>query len=215
MYESILRTATNNGNFSLKFTTTPFPPTFDFWFENTSFQAVFVSMFMGACLGVFLTSIVSNIISERIDGLKHLQEISGLSKFEYWVGNFLVDYFKFMLLVLGMLPFLYILEEGQLRSSCFIFIAMPFALIPFTYVSTFVFKTDSTAQTSTIFFHFFNLGILGAICGYLRLTPGNEVMGDMMMNILKLNPSFLVASTITCDTSCELIAFERTHSRLS
>merc|ERR1719162_299022 len=130
-------------------------------------------MFMGVCLGVFLTSIVSNIVSERVDGLKHLQEISGLSKFEYWVGNFIVDYFKFMLLVLFMLPFLYFMERGQLRSSCGIFLAMPLGLIPFTYVTSFVFKSDSSAQTSTIFFHFFVLGIMATISGYLRMTPGS------------------------------------------
>jgi cytochrome bd-type quinol oxidase subunit 1 len=67
---------------------------------------------MGACLGVFLTSIVSNVITERLDGLKHLQEISGLSRFEYWMGNFIVDYFKFMLMIGVMVPFLYFLEDG-------------------------------------------------------------------------------------------------------
>jgi hypothetical protein len=92
---------------------------------------------------------------------------------------------------------------------------MPFALIPFTYVSSYCFKSDSSAQTGTIFFHFFILGIMGAISGYMRITPGSENMGDFLLNVLKVVPSFLITSTIACDTNCDLVAFERSHSLIS
>lgn len=43
---------------------------------------------------MMITAIASNIVVERLEGLKHLQVISGMQLKAYWVGNFIFDFFK-------------------------------------------------------------------------------------------------------------------------
>jgi ATP-binding cassette, subfamily A (ABC1), member 3 len=46
-----------------------------------------------------MTAVVSYLVVERIDGLKHLQEISGMQLKAYWVGNFIIDFIKMQLTI--------------------------------------------------------------------------------------------------------------------
>lgn len=48
--------------------------------------------------GLVLTSVVSNLVVERLSGLKHLQLISGMQLKAYWVGNFIFDFVRMQLL---------------------------------------------------------------------------------------------------------------------
>jgi hypothetical protein len=48
---------------------------------------------------VMITTVVSYLVTERIEGLKHLQEISGMKLKAYWAGNFVVDFIKMQLTI--------------------------------------------------------------------------------------------------------------------
>jgi hypothetical protein len=52
-------------------------------------------MFISAtCYSMLLTTIVGNIVMERVKRLKHIQVISGMKLSAYWLANFLVDFLK-------------------------------------------------------------------------------------------------------------------------
>lgn len=51
------------------------------------------------------------------------------------------------------------------------FVLLPFGILPFTYVTSFIFKTDNAAQTFTMFFHFLILGIVCTVVYFLRFAP--------------------------------------------
>lgn len=92
---------------------------------------------------VALTPIVSYLTQERLSGLKHLQVVSGLNLGAYWVGNYIIDLAKMMIIVavsIGLFKGFAIID-----SSLWAYFAFPFAVIPFTYVTSLLFKSDSGA----------------------------------------------------------------------
>jgi len=72
MYESILKTATKNPDFRYKVRSTPYPLT-DFWkvrFIVTDASSV---VFMTSiAFSMIITAVISYIVVERVNGLKHL-----------------------------------------------------------------------------------------------------------------------------------------------
>lgn len=120
--------------------------------------------------GMIITSIVSYLVVERINGLKHLQVISGMQLKAYWVGNFTFDFFKMQLTIIVTI-ILFQAFEMEYDSAWLTFLCLPFGILPFTYVTSFIFTTDSAAQTFTMFFHFFILAIVSVMVFFLRLIP--------------------------------------------
>jgi hypothetical protein len=56
-------------------------------------------------------------------------------------------------------------------NAWFLYFFLPFGVLPFTYVSSYLFTSDSAAQTFTMFGHFFIFGIGTTITYFLRLAP--------------------------------------------
>jgi hypothetical protein len=78
MYESILKIATRNEYFKFKVRTTPYPPTelLRARLATTSNQTV---LFVAAIsYSMMIVAVVSYLVVERTNGLKHLQLISGM-----------------------------------------------------------------------------------------------------------------------------------------
>ena len=57
------------------------------------------------------------------------------------------------------------------KNVWILFILYPFGVIPFTYVSSFIFSSELVAQTVTIFIHFVLSGIGGIVVLVLRIIP--------------------------------------------
>ena len=130
-----------------------------------------IVLFLSAVsFSVILTSIVSYLVVERITGLKHLQIISGMQLKAYWIGNFIVDFLKVQLTIFVFI-FSFNYYDINLDYAWITYILSPFGIIPFTYVTSFIFTSDSAAQTFTMFLHFLTLAILSTITFALRFTP--------------------------------------------
>lgn len=119
---------------------------------------------------MMVTAIVSYLVVERISGLKHLQVISGMNLKAYWVGNFIFDLIKMELTIVVTISLFFGFEMG-FNSAWATYVALPFGIIPFSYVMSYWFTVDSAAQTFTMFFHFFILGIMSTLTFGLRLAP--------------------------------------------
>lgn len=73
-------------------------------------------------------------------------------------------------------------------------------MLPFTYVSTFLFSDDSAAQAFTMFLHFLMVGILSLLVATFRFSNSSQALvGDLLNFLLKLFPSYPIASAIYCD----------------
>lgn len=60
--------------------------------------------------------------------------------------------------------------EMGLTGAWATYLVLPFGIIPFSYAMSFWFTVDSAAQTFTMFFHFFILGIMSTLTFGLRLS---------------------------------------------
>ena len=72
MYEAILKAATKNPNFNFKVRSTLYPPT-EFVKSRVAVTSANTIVFIsGIAFGLIITTVVSYLVVERIDGLKHL-----------------------------------------------------------------------------------------------------------------------------------------------
>lgn len=84
----------------------------------------------------------------------------------------------------------------EYEAAWLTFLLIPFAVLPFTYVSSFLFTEDSAAQTVTMFLHFLTIAILSGVILGLRLAPSLERIGDSLNWWFKFIPTYTLANSI-------------------
>ena len=89
-------------------------------------------------------STIAFICHEKERKLKHMQFIQGMSAKAYWLINFLFDLLK-TLLVSGTILLLIYLFELDFPDSWTLLLAYPFAIVPFTYATSYLFTKESVA----------------------------------------------------------------------
>ena len=95
----------------------------------------------------------------------------------YWMGNFIFDCLKFYVTVLVTVGIFFGFEMGY-EAAWVTYMLIPFAIVPFTYVTSFCFTVDSAAQTFTMFVHFMTLCLISTVVFALRAAPELEIIGD-------------------------------------
>jgi hypothetical protein len=144
MYESVLRAATDNPDFSFKTRTTPYPITENTRWRLVATDAATIVFMTSIAYSMIITSVVSYIVVERIEGLKHLQTISGMQLKAYWFANFFFDLCKFEVTILVTIGIFFGFELDY-EGAWLTYLLIPFAILPFTYVFSFIFTEDSAA----------------------------------------------------------------------
>jgi len=87
-------------------------------------------------------------------------------------------------------------------------ILYPIGVIPFTYATSFVFSTESVAQTFTVFIHFLFGGFGPLIVYILRIIDSTMEVGDILDKVFKIVPSYCLGAAIMYDSSKERL-FQR------
>jgi hypothetical protein len=72
MYESILKVATGDPDFKFKLRSTTYPPTYEFLYRTEAVGAGIIIFVTAIAYSVMITSVVSYLVVERKEGLKHL-----------------------------------------------------------------------------------------------------------------------------------------------
>ena len=73
-----------------------------------------------------------------------MQLISGMSLFGYWAANILADLVKAFIPILAIL-LLSKISDVWYEGVWVLFILYPFAVVPFSYVTSFMFSSDTVA----------------------------------------------------------------------
>lgn len=169
-----MKTATNNTKFNFTVRSTPYPPTNFVKIRLVSTSASTMAFIGGISYGMMITAVVSYLVVERLEGLKHLQLISGMQLKAYWVGNFIFDFFKMYFTIIVTI-ILFLGYDLNFNGSIAVYLIFPFGILPFTYVSSFIFTSDSAAQTFTMFFHFLIFSIASVIIFFIRFAEDLQV----------------------------------------
>jgi len=170
MYESILRTALDDSNFSLTVTTQPFPVYYVFLQRQEASNAFDFAFLVGIALSLIPCVIVSFILKEREENLKHMQLISGMNKCGYWLSNMIADIIKAYLPIICII-FLTQVFDVNYEGIWVLFLLYPPAIVMWSYVLTFFFKNETSAQIMVFFVNFVASGVMSVVCFTLQLIP--------------------------------------------
>jgi hypothetical protein len=126
----------------------------------------------------------------------------------YWVSNLIFDitmaYIPILLII--MLTFVF---DKHYEGIWLLFLLYPPAIVPFTYVTSFLFRSDINAQIMTLFLHFVSGGLLVIIVFVLQYIPITMKWGDALRIVFCIFPSFCVTHGILFSASGSLIIDSR------
>jgi len=199
MNTAILRTATGDDNAVIKVKFDPFPMTSYIKQFNKSASAIFTIMFLAIAISFIPSNMIMFIVYEREAQIKHQQLVSGIGVGAYWIANLLVDFIK-VSIVLVVAYIMYILANIEAimgesdKNLMLIVILFGYALciVTFTYLTSFLFKNSTVAQTVTFVYNFVGGLIIMIILLQLRVNKGTgqDVSVYILEFIMRLLPNF-------------------------
>ena len=96
MNTAYLRYVTKNPNANIEVTASPFPLTANFEKLKKTTSGFIAAFMFSIGLSFIPASLITFIVKERNDNVKHQQIVSGVSLFSYWLSNYVVDMLKHM-----------------------------------------------------------------------------------------------------------------------
>jgi len=118
----------------------------------------------------------------------------------YWISNLIFDLFKGLIPSAIVIGLIYAYDLGW-SNSYVMFLLYPVGVIPFSYVTSFLFSTENVAQSITIFLHFVFAGIGSIVVFILKIIDSTKEVGDILGWVFKIVPSFCLTDTIMFDSS--------------
>lgn len=205
MYESVLKTANSNPNFNFTVVNSPFPVLAVFKQRAKINNAFDFNFMVAVAVGLIATVMMTFILKEKEGKLKHMQMISGMSLPAYWLSNFVSDLLK-TYIPLVLIIFISMIFGCNYQGVAGMMMVLPLALVPFTYVTSFLFSSETPAQISTFFFHFLVCGILAPIVFGCQCIPSTFELGDTFRWILLcICPTYAVSNSILWSAGGEII----------
>lgn len=123
----------------------------------------------------------------------------------YWLAYAVIDIARTYIpcLLTSWLIELFKLGYGDVWRVLFI---LPWALVPQTYVFSYLFSRESTAQTFTIYVNFVLSGIAGMIVFALRMVQDTAIYGDRFMWVMRfVSPLFNLCNAIIFASSKDIL----------
>jgi ATP-binding cassette, subfamily A (ABC1), member 3 len=118
----------------------------------------------------------------------------------YWISNLIFDTCKALIPSVIVIGLIYAFDLNY-PNTWLMFLLYPVAVVPFTYVFSFLFTTENVAQTITIFMHFVFAGIGAIVIFILRVIDSTQAIGDALVWVFRIIPSFCLTDTIMFDSS--------------
>jgi len=193
---AILKAATGDDSKRITVINAPFLKTAGSKSVDQIFSGVVYAFVLGIAMSLLPASLITYIVKEREFNAKHQQIVSGVSITAYWFSNFLVDIIKYMIpavisaLVTMGLDATALIKDDKLGALWLDFILYGFAIVPFVYLTAFLFRNYGTAQIASFFFNFCTGFILGLVVSLLRLFDSTQGAGEVLQWILRPLPSF-------------------------
>jgi ATP-binding cassette subfamily A (ABC1) protein 3 len=153
--------------------------------RNSSNLVFFISVAFALIPANFITI----IIKERELNTKHLQIISGITTSSYWISNFIFELLKYFFTG-GICLILIALFNAYVDYLILIVFLYGISMVSFTYIISFLFKTESTAQNFVILINFFFGALGGTVMLVLRIIPDTVQIGKSLAFIFRFIPSF-------------------------
>jgi ABC-type multidrug transport system fused ATPase/permease subunit len=211
MYQSVLANANHDPDFKFELTTEPFPVFYVFKEREEAANSVDFAFMVSIGLALIPCVMVSYILNEREHQLKHMQLISGMSLFGYWSANLLSDVIK-AFIPIGVILLLCWAINVWYKGVWVLFLLYPFAVVPFSYVTSFLFSSDTVAQICTLFLHFLGGGVMSLTVFTLQLIPETQQVGDILRWVFCVIPSYCVTHGLIFSSTGKILVDTRKNS---
>ncbi len=144
--------------------------------------------FVGIGLALIPASFITFIVREK-NTTKHLQIISGTSYFAYWTAHFIFELIKYYFTAGVIL--LIILAFDQYESYLWLlYILYGLSMIALTYLVSFIFTNESSAQNFIVGLFFIVGALAGSIIVLLRFFKSLKNIATYISYVLRLVPLF-------------------------
>uniref|UniRef100_A0A673GV60 P-type phospholipid transporter n=1 Tax=Sinocyclocheilus rhinocerous TaxID=307959 RepID=A0A673GV60_9TELE len=155
-----------------------------------SICVIFAMSFVPASFVVFL-------IQERVNKAKHMQFISGVQPYLYWLANFLWDMCNYVVpATLVILIFVCFQQKAYVSATnlpvlALLLLLYGWSITPLMYPASFLFKIPSTAYVVLTSVNIL-IGINGSVSTFVMELFGNNIGGinDILKNVLLIFPHF-------------------------
>jgi ATP-binding cassette subfamily A (ABC1) protein 3 len=131
-----------------------------------------------------------------------------MNKASYWLSSYCYDIFKVMTLCLFTIAFLYIYRL-DVDFAWLLLILLPFALVPYTYVTSFLFTEEASAMNFTIYHNFLIAGLFPIVTNVLRIIKSTRDLGDLVIWIPRVIPLYCMTGGIVNISLKDSIATSR------
>lgn len=125
-------------------------------------------------------SIISYVVKEREINIKHQQLVSGVSVSAYWFSNIIMDVGKhiipsiFCCLLILAFDMTSMIDDGNYGIMWLLFFLYGWAVIPFSYAFSFLFKQQGNALLLSFFLHLLIGSIVSVVMFILRLIQSTR-----------------------------------------
>jgi ATP-binding cassette, subfamily A (ABC1), member 3 len=126
----------------------------------------------------------------------------------YWSSNLIFDIFM-SYIPIGLIILLMSLFNVNYDGVWVLLLLYPPAIVPFTYVTSFIFRSDINAQITTLFLHFITGGLCVMVIFVLQYIPVTMYVGDPLRWVFCIFPSFCVTHGILFSSSKNLLLSSR------
>mmetsp|Transcript_18706 Transcript_18706/g.25260 ORF Transcript_18706/g.25260 Transcript_18706/m.25260 type:complete len:154 (-) Transcript_18706:1638-2099(-) len=137
-----------------------------------------------------------------------------MSLIGYWTSNLFFDIIMAYIPILLIIALTFAFQTG-FQGIWVLFLLFPPAVVPFTYVTSFIFKSDINAQIVTLFIHFVAGALMTVVVFALQQIPVTMVIGDALRWACTIIPSFCVTYGIIFAASGTLITTSRADDETS
>ena len=175
---------------NIDFTHHPMPLTDEFKQRSDQANNSIVVLFVATAFSLIPSSFITLLVRERINNSKHLMRVSGMNTTAYWIVNYIFELVKYYITCGICVFFIWVFDYYRKYLSLLYVLYGP-AMISSTYMLSFFFSKESSAQNYIILLNFL-IGALGSTV--ILMLRGLETqarnVGKFLEYIFAIVPSF-------------------------
>lgn len=188
MLNNIVKYASTN-EVTITFMNSPIPKTLKEKNDGQERNNATLVFFVAVAFALIPANFITIIIKEREKNTKHLQIISGISLISYWFSNFIFELVKYYFTGGINLILIYLFDFFPKYLYALYLLYGP-AMVSFTYLFSFMFDNESSAQNMVILLNFLFGALAGCVVLILRIMDNVVTIGKVLSYIFRLVPSF-------------------------
>ena len=189
LLNNLVRYASKNENLEIEIISEPLPYTRKEKLEKQDRSKIIILFFISISFSLIPANFITIIIKERENNSKHLQIISGISLFSYWLNNYIFELVKYYIIG-GICILIIYLFDFYKKYLIFLYIEYGPAMVSFTYFFSFIFSSEDKGQTCILLVNLLFGTLGGSAVLIMRYEDDLKNKAKTLAYILRIIPSF-------------------------